>query len=421
MLKKIIMPPGGQNTDQLLIAKWRKTVGDSVKRGDILLEVETDKAVLEVESYADGILLKRIGDEGDYATVGDIIAYIGKPDELVEEDTALKSNKTDSQSPDDDYKSIQLADRADLIEFQEISNDSSSLENIRQTSQKMSPAAKKLIRDAELDISDVIKEIKTTIIHKSDIERLISDSMKNREDQSVALPAELKNADLFKMIPLTSMRRTIASRMAQSTTTIPSFTAEVEVDMSASMVLRQDLNRSIQGTKISYNDIIAKCVAVACREMPLINASYSDEGIKAFKSVNIGLAVSLEQGLVVPVVKDVGSKQLAEIARENSANIADARAGKFDPKLLENGTFTISNLGTFPITRFTAIINPPQVCILAVGTIRKVPVIISNELQEKSVVSITASFDHRVIDGAYGAQFLTRLKELLENPVLLLL
>ena len=214
------------------------------------------------------------------------------------------------------------------------------------------------------------------------------------------------------------MRRIIAERM-EAGSSVPTFTAEIEVDMTGCIRLRSDLNGHFKGIKFGYNDIIAKCVAIAAGDYPLVNASFTDKGIRVFRSVNIGLAVSLEQGLVVPVVCDVRGKDIASLAEANAANIAQVRTGKFDPRILENGTFTISNIGKYPITRFTAILNLPQSCILAVSSIQSRGVWVNGHFREQPTAAITGTFDHRVIDGRYGAEFLTGLKELIEHPALI--
>ena len=410
MLKKITMPAGGQNTDQLLIAKWRKSVGDPVKRGDILLDVETDKAVLEVESFAQGTLLKLLFEEGDYAGVGDVIAYVGELGDL----KALEEKKEEpvvqqAELPVDDFTPIMP-----LTESVPVG------EGVTEVARKISPAAKKLIRDHHLDSTLIYSISGGDIIHKRDIESYISGIAEVMSAPSAAADLTQEQTRDFDLIPLTNIRKIIAARMLQSTSSIPSFTAEVEVDMGACVQLRDQINQKTEGLKISFNDIIAKCFAKCVETYPLINASYTDDGLKVFKSVNAGLAVSLEQGLIVPVVRNVAGKTLSVLARENQANIKDVRSGKFDPAIMEGGTFTISNLGKYPICRFTAIINPPQSCIIAVGSIRMQPVWEDGQWQPRQIMSITATFDHRIIDGAYGAHFLTRLKELLENPYLLL-
>jgi pyruvate dehydrogenase E2 component (dihydrolipoamide acetyltransferase) len=214
------------------------------------------------------------------------------------------------------------------------------------------------------------------------------------------------------------MRRIIAERM-HAGSSVPTFAAEIEVDMSACMRLRSDLNQHAKEGKFAYHDIIAKCAAIAVGDHPLINASFTPEGIRVRREVNIGIAVSLDHGLVVPVVRGVRGKDIKAIARENANNIAQVRTGKFDPILLENGTLTISNLGKYPISRFTAILNPPQSCILAIGAIQSRVIWVDGAPREQPTATITGTFDHRVIDGSYGAEFLTDLKQLLEHPHLL--
>jgi pyruvate dehydrogenase E2 component (dihydrolipoamide acetyltransferase) len=257
------------------------------------------------------------------------------------------------------------------------------------------------------------------ILRRADVIQVAGEP--GRPSTALSTPAAAAgNVMACDLIPLSPMRRIIAERM-EVASTIPAFTAEIEVDMSACIRLRSDFNQFAEGTKLSYHDIIAKAVAIAVSDYPLVNASFADTEIKVFRAVNIGVAVSLEQGLVVPVVCDVRAKNIAALARENAGNIAQVRTGRFDPRLLENGTFTISNLGKYPISRFTAILNPPQSSILAVGSIQSRPVWSTGQWREQATASLTGTFDHRVVDGSYGAGFLTRLKELLEHPHILLL
>jgi pyruvate dehydrogenase E2 component (dihydrolipoamide acetyltransferase) len=410
MLTKITMPSGGTNTDQLLVVSWKKNVGDAVKRGDILMEVETDKAILEVESFAQGTLLKCLVEEGSYGTVGDVIAYIGKPEDLKALEAIAAPEKLAIVAPDaedlddlDDFAPIVAVSPAEAVPVSAAPPTQSSREI------KATPAAKKEARDRGLDLGDVHRQIGKDILRRSDVAGFSGQD-----------PTRSANGDVTagELITLTPMRRIIAERM-QAGASVPAFTAEVEVDMSGCIRLRSDLNQHSKDTKFGYHDIIAKCAAIAAGDFPLVNASFTDKGIRTFSSVNIGLAVSLPQGLVVPVVSDVRNKDIATLARENAKNIEQVRTGKFDPKLLENGTLTISNLGKYPITRFTAILNPPQSCILAIGAIQSRPVWIDGQFREQPTASITGTFDHRVVDGSYGAEFLTRLKELLEHPHLL--
>ena len=280
---------------------------------------------------------------------------------------------------------------------------------------KATPAAKKEVRDRGLDLAEVHRSVGKDILRRSDVAQFANAGA----GSPTAATQAAGDATDFSLVPLTPMRRIIAERMA-SGSSVPTFMAEIEVDMTACVRLRSELNQHFKGIRFGYHDIVAKCAAVAAGDHPFVNASFTDQGIRVFQSVNIGIAVSLEQGLVVPVVRDVRGKSLASLAEANAANIEQVRTGRFDPKLLENGTFTISNLGKHRIKRFTAILNPPQSCILAVGSIQSYGIWADGQLREQPTAAITGTFDHRVVDGNYGAEFLTRLKELLEHPHLAL-
>jgi pyruvate dehydrogenase E2 component (dihydrolipoamide acetyltransferase) len=410
MLSKITLPSGGTNIDQLLVVSWKKKAGDAVKRGDILLEVETDKALLEVESFAQGTLLKRLVEEGSYGTVGDVIAYIGNPEDL----TALETESAPSKPIAGDLDVITPTEPTTLATpVSEPETTSSAQADSSNRTVKATPAAKKEARDRGLDLAEVHRGVGKEILRRSDVVQFSGVSA-GSPDSSRATG----DVTGFTLVPLTTMRRIIAERM-EAGSSVPTFTAEIEVDMTGLIRLRSDLSEHFKGIKFGYHDIIAKCVAIAAGGYPLVNASFTDKGIRVFRSVNIGLAVSLEQGLAVPVVCDVRGKDIASLAEANAANIAQVRTGKFDPKILEHGTFTISNIGKYPITRFTAILNPPQSCILAVSAIQSRGVWVNGQLREQPTAAINGTFDHRVIDGRYGAEFLTGLKELLEHPALI--
>ena len=397
MLTTINMPDGGQNTDQLLVVSWKKQVGDSVKRGDILLEVETDKAVLEVESFAEGILLAQAVLEGTYGTAGEPIAFIGNLEDTKElpgspsHETAqpawIQSNEVVITAP----APASAAHAEPKLDIE--ANDSTR-------TLKISPAAKKRARDHGLDIAEVARRSGKQIVRAADIDR-------------ADLPAS-DSSQPYELIPLTPTRRTIAERMTQAAM-VPTFTAEVEVNMTECIRLRDRLNAPGSGVRVSYHDIVGKCLARAVQEHPLVNASFTGDGIRVFRPVNLGLAVSVDRGLIVPVVLDVDSKRLAQLASENAENIVRVRSGKFDPQLTEGGTITLSNLGMFPVSRFTAILNPPQSCIVALGSTQSRAVWVDGRCQECPVTVLTATFDHRVVDGAYGAAFLARVKQIMEN------
>jgi pyruvate dehydrogenase E2 component (dihydrolipoamide acetyltransferase) len=391
------MPSGGTNTDRLRVVSWKKQVGDPVSRGDVLLEVETDKAMLEVESFARGTLLKQAVPEGDYATVGEVIAYIGSAQDAKELESTLVE-----QAPAGAGKDSQ---RMDANATRLATNDVTAPVTRSSGAVRATPAAKRAARELGVTLAEVYTSTQKEILRVEDVKGFAATRERGVEAQWMR----------YDLQPLTGMRRNIAERM-QIGALIPTFSAEIEVDMGNCVRLRSEIKARSDGVNVAYHDIIAKCAAVACQGFPLVNASFSEQGIRVFRSVNVGIAVSLDHGLVVPVITDVGRKDLLTVARESAEYIRLVRTGKFGPKLLENGTFTISNLGGYPISRFSAILNPPQSCILAVGAIQTRPVWQEDKWRECLMVSVTATFDHRVVDGAYGAQFLSALKSTLERP-----
>ncbi|MHB1828530.1 MAG: dihydrolipoamide acetyltransferase family protein [Steroidobacteraceae bacterium] len=397
MVTKIPMPSGGTNTDKLRIVSWKKQVGDAVNRGDVLLEVETDKSILEVESFAKGTLLKQAIPEGDFAAVGDVIAYIGTPEEANDLDKGVGDGK--SSVPPEAFKPGVFPDPPSVVTPAPLRSSAATV------SVKATPAAKKALRDLGASIGAVHMASGKEVLRADDVARFAA-----KGNQS--LPTQVTPFDLE---PLSSIRRSIAERM-QLGASVPTFSAEIEVDMSACTRLRSDRNARANSARVAYHDIIAKSVGIASRSWPLVNAAFSNDGIRVFRSVNVGIAVSVGQGLVVPVVNNVEEKALMAVAAENSRNIKAVRDGKFTPALLENGTVTISNLGGHAVCRFTAILNPPQSCILAIGAIQTRAVWREQAWREVPMMSITGTFDHRVLDGVYAAQFLQELRSLLQNP-----
>lgn len=398
MITKIPMPSGGTNTDRLRVLSWKKAVGDTVSRGDVLLEVETDKAVLEVESFAKGTLLRQAIPEGEFAVVGDVIAYIGNPEDA--KDLSAPVAEGDPARVVENSGSEGGAQRP-AMPVPAASPRSSTAPREGQAT----PAAKKAMRELGVSMAAVQAATGKEILSADDVARFAA--QRGQEPSLPTVPFDLQ--------PLTSMRRGIAERM-QIGASIPTFTAEIEIEAGHCMRLRSDINAREDGAKVAYHDIIAKGVAVLCRSHPLVNASFTDEGIRVFRTVNMGIAVSIDQGLVVPVVENVEQKTVVTIAAENARNIKQVRDGKIDAELLRNGTFTISNLGSYAISRFTAILNPPQSCILAVGAIQVRAVSKERAWRAIPMMSITGTFDHRIVDGAYGARFLQDLKSLLEHP-----
>lgn len=434
MLKEITMPAGGQTTDTSVIGTWLVKKGDKVKRGDALLEIETDKATLTVESFAKGTVLAILAEEGDEASAGDVIAYIGDESDLPEVErrlsggTAAEPESTDkpqseagtaAEAPQSGQRGAGLEseyqpiDLAAPVRYEDDRTSDTPVGKEILGDIKAMPNAKKLAREHQISLKDVAEYAGKSILKRQDVKAYLERA------EETAPAADKKEADT--KVPLTNMRKVIARRMTESAQTIPVFKASVEVNMERCIAFRKAVNAGRTEGKISYNDILFKCMEAAIRKYPYLNASYTEEAIILHGDVNIGLAVSVEAGLVVPVVKQVGGKGIEAISAENKRNIQKAREGKLAPEEMSGGTITLSNLGMYPVTEFTAIINPPEVCILAVGAMEERPVFENGQWKPVPIMKITGSFDHRVIDGAYGAEFLAELKRIIENPALALL
>lgn len=400
MLNKILMPSGGQTTDQLVILQWEKKVGDFVRRGDILFEIETDKANLTVESYAEGTLLEITCGDGAHVKVGEIVGYIGATTDQL----PSKNKLAIPQEKEPIQVSLQVEKTPDEKTPMLIKED---------TKIYASPLAKSQARVENIKLEDVAKFVSKKLIKKDDIARYRMHLRDGRGPET---------GDSY-FVDVTSMRKTIAKRMKESVSVSPHYIISTDIDMTDIVALRWKLNDSMgRGqVKISYNDFIMKVVAKAIEWHPFINSTFQDDRIKVYKNVNFGLAMAVEGGLLVPVIKNVNIKSLGQIAHANVETIEKVRTGKIRESDLSGGTITLSNLGMYGMKEFTAIINQPESCILAAGAILEKPVSVNREVQIRDIMNITASFDHRVIDGAVGAAFLQDVKKMLENPHTLVL
>ena len=402
MVQRILMPSGGQTTDEMLIQKWNKNPGDFVMRGDVLFEIETDKASMPVESFTEGTLLAIKYQEGERVKAGEIVAYIGDPGEKIPEEPEKQILKQED-------KKTETAVPQDNSVDNKAESPVNSQQNMDLKIIYASPLAKNKAKVENIKIEDIATYYSKNLIKKADIDNYI------REKQLSGGEGD------YYLLDTTSIRRTIAKRMKESVSTSPHFSVSVDVDMTEVVSLRKKLNEYLTANEynITYNDILMKVVANAIEAFPLINSNYQEEKIKVFKDINFGLVVGLENGLIVPVVKQVNKKSIAEIAEANTRNIKAAKDNKLQESDITGGTITLSNLGMYGINNFTAIINQPESCILAVGGIIEKPVVRSHQIVIKEIMNITGSFDHRVIDGTLGAAFLNRIKEILENPRLL--
>lgn len=402
MAARIIMPQGGQTTDESRIVRWYKDVGDPVQRGDVLFDIETDKATLQVESHAKGVLLARNYEEGQSAATGAVVAYVGQPGEKLEQERPSAAPATAAAPEEDEYIDI-LPDNGAAPAAAPTAASTPAVAAVAPAGPiQASPKARKRAKELGIDLAALYAQLGRPV--------------RFADVKAPAAPAAPASTD--QRVPTGAMRRTIARRLTQSVQTAPQFTVTMELDMSAAKDLRAML--AGRGRKVAFHDIVTLCVCRAVANWPLVNALYGEEEITLFGDVNMGVAVGLEDGLVVPVVKGANHLSLAELAAESRRVIALAREGKLTPGDLAGGTMTLSNLGMYGVRRFDAILNPPESCILALGSIEDRPAVVDGQLTIRPLMTITATFDHRLVDGAYGAGFLQELKETLEDPRLLL-
>lgn len=411
MAVKIEMPKLSDTMEEGVIAKWNVEEGDKVSSGDVIAEVETDKATMEVEVFDDGTILKILAQEGDAIPLGGLMAVVGEEDEdisdiLEEAEGGKEPEKAEVEEKKEEESKEQ---KAAVQEETKKSSDTSSTDNGRI---KASPLAKKMAEDKGIDLSQVEGSGPEGRIIKRDIEDY---KPAVKEAPSVQYTSE-EDED----IKISQMRKTIARRLAESKFTNPHFYETIDIDMEHAIQARNRLNE-ISDVKISFNDIVVKACAAALRKHPYVNSSWMDDVIRQHGDVNIAVAVAIEEGLMTPVIDHADKKNLRQISAETRELAGLAKDRKLQPEQMEGSTFTVSNLGMFGIEEFTAIINPPNVCILAVGAIRDVPVVKDGEVVPGKRMKVTLSSDHRVVDGAKAADFLNTLRELLENPLSMLL
>ena len=409
MAEIIRMPKMSDTMEEGVIAEWLKKVGDEVKSGDVLAEVETDKATMELESYDDGILLHIGVKNGDSVPVNGVIAIIGDKGEDV--DDILKNlNSTPNEEKVEDIPEEKKETKSEETVIEKTNdNDRKRI--------KVSPLAKKLASDKGVNLSEVSGSGDGGRIVKSDIENF-SGSIDSIDEKTVELP-KIYSKESFEEIPVTQMRKTISKRLSESKFSSPHFYLTMEIDMENCINGRKKINESSE-RKISFNDIILKAVAVSLRKHPMVNSSLLDDKIRLNHHIHIGVAVAVDDGLLVPVIRFADNKSLSHISMEVKDLATKAKQKQLQPSDWEGNTFTISNLGMFGIDEFTAIINPNDSCILAVGGIKNTPVIKNGEIVPGNIMKVTLSCDHRIVDGATGSAFLNTVKELIEDPIKIL-
>lgn len=414
----ITMPLLSDTMTEGVISKWNFKVGDTIKSDDSIADVETDKATMEVTAYADGTLLHIGIQEGEAAKVNEIIAIVGKEGTDI---TPLLENPQPTSSPaSTENTSTQKESAPSEVNTStpvESSNNTKSSDDSRL---KASPLARKIAKEKGIDLSQVKGSAEGGRIVKKDVENFVpTQASTSQESSTAASTPTFVGQESFTEKPVSQMRKTIAKRLSESLFTAPHFYLTIKVDMDSAIDARAKIN-DVAPTKVSFNDLVIKAVAVALKKHPAVNSSWLGDKIRYNEHVNVGVAVAVEDGLLVPVVRFADGKSLSQISNEVKDFAQRAKTKKLQPADWEGSTFTVSNLGMFGIDQFTAIINPPDACILAVGGIQQVPVVKNGAVVPGNIMKLTLSCDHRVVDGATGAAFLQTVKSLLEEPIRIL-
>ena len=404
MAEIIRMPKMSDTMEEGIISSWLKKVGDKVNSGDILAEVETDKATMELESYDDGILLHIGVKNGESVPVNDVIAIIGEKGENIKE--ILKEEEAKEEETKEEE-----AKEEETITIPEI-NDISKDKRL-----KASPLAKKIAEEKGINLTNIKGSGDGGRIIKKDIEEN-TEIISAQSSTNIILPKTI-GEESFDEIPISQMRKTISKRLSESKFSSPHFYITMEINMDNCIEGRKKINETSE-VKISFNDIIIKATAAALRKHPMINSSYLEDKLRTNHHIHIGVAVAVKDGLLVPIIKFADNKSLSHISLEVKNLANRAKNKNLQPSDWEGNTFTISNLGMFGIDEFTAIINPNDSCILAVGGIKNTPIIKNGEIVPGNLMKVTLSCDHRIVDGAMGSAFLQTLKELIEDPIKIL-
>jgi len=428
MAEVIRMPRMSDTMEEGVIASWLVKEGDTLKSGDVIAEVETDKATMELDNYVDGILLHIGVQEGDAVPIDGIIAIVGEKGESIEDILKAEKSKPAAEAKDESPKEEATAP---------ISAPASSpapavapaatpiASNSSNGRIKASPLAKSLAKENGIDISAVIGSGDEGRIIKRDIEAYLKSGGSQTSasgSASTSGPAPIVNlpqvvgTEQFREEKVSQMRKTIAKRLSQSKFGAPHFYLTMDIRMDKAIEARKGMNE-VSPVKISFNDMVIKAAAVALRQNPAVNSSWLEDRIRYNEHINIGMAVGIDDGLMVPVIRFADNKTLSHIAAETRQLAGKARDKNLSLDEMQGNTFTISNLGMFGIDEFTAIINPPDSCILAVGGIRKEPVWENDTWAPANKMKVTLSCDHRVVDGVVGSKFLMTLRDLLEDPV----
>lgn len=413
MAEIVSMPKLGFDMAEGVLVRWVKSEGDPIERGEVLAEIETDKATVEVESQATGVIHRHLVGEGSRVPVGDPIAVVGSEGEEVDLDSLVADEGTSepSETPEPDAGSG-VGTSTDPAAATDGHKDGQYPGGV-----KASPVARRIAEERGVDLTRVSGSGPGGRIVRADVEGALSEGLAPAE----SIYAPVGAARATERIEMSGLRRRIGDRMTQSKQQLPHFYITADLDAAALMTLRKQINDALPSEeKISVNDLLVKAAALALREFPNVNASLDGDRIVHHGQINIGMAVAVEGGLLTVVVHEADRKSVRAIAQESKALVNRAREGKIKPSDVEGATFTISNMGMYQVDHFIAIINPPEAAIMAIGTVRTVPIVRDGEVGIGKRLKVTVSADHRITDGAEAARYLQAFRQLVENPVLML-
>ena len=465
MANKILMPKLSPTMDEGQIARWIKNEGDEIEANETIAEVDTDKATMEMTSLEAGTLLKIIVPGGENAKLGQIIGIIGEKGEdfsalldeassngaaAKEEKREQTTEKVEERVPTREKPNVVAKEGNEELDEEIAETEGRSYDYERPEAKEdarkadsrfqipnsksengrliVSPIAARMAAENSVDLKSINGSGPGGRIIKRDIESAISDSKSqiadSKEESRIApsfSASQSHGASAYREENTSKMRQIIAQRLTQSIGPVPTFYLKVEIEMDNALEFRRQINDGIAPEKVSVNDVIVKVAAMASLKHPFVNSSYRDDKIRFYEDADVGVAVAIDEGLITPVIRGANKKGIAEIAKEVKALAEKARNKKLQPEEYTGATFSISNLGMFGIKEFTAIINPPEAANFAIGAAKPTAVVENGEIVVKNIMSVTMSCDHRVIDGATGAKFLQTFKQMLENPVLMLM
>ncbi len=424
MAEYIVMPKLGFDMREGVLNQWLKEIGEPVTRGEVVAEIESDKATLDLESQVEGTLLHLIEEAGAIVPIGANMAIVGAEGEdisgMVDDTSGQNGAAAEADKIEAPAETAEEKTPAEAVQPQKSSAVSAEFPD----GVKATPVARRIAEEHDVDLKQVNGSGPDGRIRKADVEDFMARPAP--EPQPAAARPEpayqIPEDGDFEEIETTRLRQAIGRRMAESKTTVPHFYVTTEIDMAPALALRKQINAALpDDEKVTVNDLIVKGAALALREFPNLNASYAGDKLLRHRQINVGTAVAVEGGLLTIVQRNTDTSTLSKVAVDNKAAIGRARAGKVKPDDVQGATFTVSNLGAFDVDHFIAIINPPDAAILAIGSAKQVPVVVDGELQVGTRMKVTISADHRVTDGAEAARYLQHFKGIMENPMRLLL